>query len=361
MALPTLVRTWQFQNNIYLPNFNDLSNEVRKVMWTIKNTLVSFPIAPWKCVASSNAAACLRYGVDALGPPGPAYDNWTTYANLHCRDADGWSTYDSGWNSKHSWIVLRNTALDTTYDLCIDLYLSSNQRSPRGIRYPRIYICRSYNLTGSGSITARPTPNSGYIESELRNSNTDNYGTVISSTVDSQFYTWRIHAQMSTDGLGTRLFLFGDGLLLGFWAFDRILGADPSYPNPVWACIRGKYDTIWDAASYGWMHDTSTHQKDAWGTTDMNFYLSTESLGSSTIGEAWSGYPNEVSGNYPMTPIGVASPTVGKRGRIGYLQDIWFGEDFWTGILYPSGGSKLFASMGSLVVPWDGTSMVYIN
>jgi len=367
MALPTLVRSWQFNNNNSIVYSGSQQNDVKKVLWTMKNVLTTFPTNPWKCVASSNCAGVLRYGVDALGPPGPAYDNWGASFNpayIWGREPDGYNYYDYTTSGKHSWIVLRNTALDTTYDICVDLYGNNNNREVIVDQsVGRMYACRSYNLTGSGTVTARPLPTSGYAEVELRNGNWDNYGTIVPMfrSTSTLVYGYRVHGQMSTDGLATRLFVYADGRLVAFWAFERILGTDPSvYINPVWACVRGKYDAYGDAATYGWLHDNATHQRDVNGTIGYNFYLSTEGVGGSAIGEAWGGFPNEVTNKYPMTPVGLASVNVGARGRFGYIADLWYGQTIIEGTAYPADGSAQFMSLNSLVVPWNG-DMLYTN
>lgn len=369
MALPTLVRSWQFNNNVNLIYSGSMQNDVKRVLWNMKNILTTFPTNPWKCVASSNCAGVLRYGVDSLGPPGPAYDNWgATFdaSKIWGRENDGYNYYDSSTSSKHSWIVLRNTALATTYDLCIDLWnTASNREVIVDQSIGKMYVCRSYDLTGSGSVTSRPSASGGFAEVELRSGAWDNYGTIVpmsrSSSASAIIYGYRIHGQMSADGLGTRLFVFGDGRLLAFWAFERVMGVDPAvYADPVWACVRGKYDTIGDAASYTWLHDNSTHQRDVNGTTGYNFYLSTEGITTAALGEAWVGYPNEITSKYPLTPVGLASINLGARGRMGYVADLWYGQSVLDGTAFPSDGSAQYMTMNSLIVPWNG-ELLYTN
>jgi hypothetical protein len=369
MALPTLVRSWQFQNNVFVDGGSPggLLDEHRRLWWNVKNMLTTFATNPWKCVASANGAEVRRYGTEALGVPGPAYDTWgLTYdaTKMHKCNSGGYTSFDNyATNSfKRSWIVLRNTQLGATYDLCLDMYINFSDNAVGTFRFGKMYISRSYNLS-TGTVSARPTATLG--EFELRNGNQDNYGCVFGGNRDWQVYAWRLHAQMSSDGLGTRLFIFGDSRLVGFWGFDRVLGADASFTDPVWACVRGKYDLIGDAANTSWLHDTSTHQGDIMSGVNLsvNYQLSTEGVGTSTIGEQWGGYPNEISGKYPMTPIGVVCMTTGKRGRLGYLADLWYGQVVTgiDGMTYPADDTRQFASLGSLVVPWDGINPVYIN
>jgi len=356
MALPTVSRTWQFKNNLYLPSLGSPANNIRKLVWTIKDALTTFGTNPWVCVASSDCVTCLRYGVDALGPPGPAYDLWgATYnaAKIHYRASDNWSSYDSAYSSKHSWIVLRNTQLDTTYDVVIDLYNNQNSdHNTNAIRFMKILVSRSFNLTGSGSITDRPNPNNGWTALDLRNGNFDNYGTINGQR--DWDHSYRVHAHMSTDGLGTRVFIQTDGITSGFWAFERIEGADAAYVNPVWAVAKGSYDWGTAVTSYSWLHDAVAQQFDPYGAYTYGFYLSCEGLGTQALPEAWSGFPNEVSGKWALCPVGVAQAYNPARGRVGYLKDVWW---FSTGVYhptFPSDGSRQLVAFNHLVVPWDG-------
>ena len=356
MALPTVSRTWQFKNNLYLPTTGNVTTNIRKLIWTIKDALTTFGTNPWVCVGSSDAVTCYRFGVDALGPPGPAYDLWGTpfnAAKLHYRASDGWSSYDSAYSSKHSWIILRNTQLDTTYDVCIDLNNNQNSdHNTNAIRFLKVMVCRSYNLTGSGSITARPSPSSGYAEVDLRNGNFDSYGTINGQR--DWDHNYRVHVHMSTDGLATRVFTQTDCVTSGFWAFERIEGADTAYVNPVWAVGRGSYDWGTASTSYAWLHDSAVQQYDAVADSWRRFYLTCEGLGSSALPEAWSGYPNEVSGKWALCPVGVAQDYNPARGRVGYLKDMWW---FSTGVYHPTfppDGSRQLVAFNHLVVPWDG-------
>lgn len=359
MALPTISRTWQFINNVSLPMQGSAYATHRRLFWEFKNILTTFPTNPWVCVASSSAAACVRLGVDALGPPGPAYDLWgATYdsSKIHWRANDTWGTYDG--TLKHSWIVLRNTALDTTYDLCIDLWPSTTDHTTYNIKYFKMYVCRSYDLTGSGSVTARPTPTAGYAELDLRNGNLDSYGGWGSNP--SWDVPFRIHGQMSTDGLGTRIILCSAHVVVGFYAFDRIEGCTSSYiNNPVWACGRGDY-TLWWSNTYGWLHDNAIQQYDASVVgapgAALRYYLGCQGMGGSAVPEAWA--VNEVSTKWPMCPVDVIQDYATLRGRMGYIKDLWWGPALSRPMTtIPNDGTRTMAHMGHLIFPWDGGNL----
>jgi hypothetical protein len=360
MALPTITRTWQFKNNIAITAAGVMDTH-RRVFWEIKNALTTFGTNPWVCVASATPTTCLRYGVDSLGPPGPAYDTWgATFdsSKIHFRRPDGYNSYDGTNSGKHSWIVLRNTQLDTTYDMCIDLYTGFNDSTAGVIRFFRMMICRNYNLTGSGSITARPSAVSGWAEADLRNGNQDSYGGLGGNT--SWDANYRLHVHLSTDGLGTRIMLCAGHCLTGFYAFDRIVGAPAGLTNPVWAVGRGDY-TLWISNTYGWLHDTPSQQYDVSSGNGLpgnwlRFYLTSEGFGGSAVAEAYSTW-NEVSGKWPLSPCGIACDYGPLRGKLGYVKDLWWGSQNHRFNTFPNDGTRQYAQMGHLVYPWDGGNL----
>jgi len=62
---------------------------------------------------------------------------------------------------------------------------------------------------------------------------------------------------------------------------------------------------------------------------------------------------NEISGEWPMLPIGIAGVGAGARGRHGSIADLWIGSNgVASGDSYPVAQAD-FAQFGSLIVPWN--------
>jgi hypothetical protein len=92
------------------------------------------------------------------------------------------------------------------------------------------------------------------------------------------------------------------------------------------------------------------------GATPMNFGFTTEGA-SQALGQ-FETVVNDLDGGYPITSIGMYSNTVGKTGRHGQAEDIWWGSITpATGDSYPNDGSAQFMQIGNLVYPWDGTPL----
>ena len=83
MALPTLLKTWQFNvNNIIVSQDEDTSYP--EALFTIKEALTGFASNPWTVVASSD------------GSTADETDRWIDQGDVN------WGT------GAHSWIVLQN-------------------------------------------------------------------------------------------------------------------------------------------------------------------------------------------------------------------------------------------------------------
>jgi len=72
---------------------------------------------------------------------------------------------------------------------------------------------------------------------------------------------------------------------------------------------------------------------------------------------------NEISGEYPLWPVGLyGNPAyiTGLRGQNGYVKDWWLTvNSVNAGDGFPSDASKQFMAFGpAIVVPWDGTTPV---
>lgn len=66
---------------------------------------------------------------------------------------------------------------------------------------------------------------------------------------------------------------------------------------------------------------------------------------------------NNLTAQYPLFPIGLASTCTGAVGRHGYIQDMYWGSDRHSPLAaYPSSGSPEWVQAGSILIPWDGST-----
>lgn len=183
-------------------------------------------------------------------------------------------------------------------------------------------------------------------------------------------YNAKIQCMMSNDGEQTRLSAFAFGLNPLFW-IDGVL----DNPHPLWtgatpvvATMQRSAASI--AASYGNFNDATSLRCSAIPEPlnvlspngeevryNLPVYLTGEGYIDGVNSQKWGG-PNELSGEYPLYPMGVASFTPGLRARLGELPDIWWNPtDLYVGHSFPSDNSRQFMCFGDITLPWNGDFM----
>jgi hypothetical protein len=298
----TLTKTWSAIRLNATSVWADSAAQ-RKTFWlAFKNALVAS--GHWTVQSSSDGTA----RGDFSG------NSWVDIGDLVCALP----------GTAHSWIVLRNTAIGATFDVCIDLEVASERRAG-------IYVCTA-GFNADGTQTARPTAAGTAI-------------TVASAAYDTLIVGRSIQEGIlytSSDGYCTRLLAVGDSPHYStIWIFDRLDNA-PSWLTVPWvACVPTSvlaaydkppsYDLSWcslagttllvsslgattiniTAASPGWY--------DQWGNVDFE--------GATTYNE-----------DHYLIPVSLVSRTAGVPGLIGTLADT-----FWTsaamGCAYHPGSS----------------------
>jgi len=332
MALPTLVKTWQFSINNFVNTQVDATTMLHEYFRVVKNLLLGFGTLPWTCSGSSDART---------GPAGAAgmdgVDRWTS-ASVMEGAAPG---------SRHGWIVLRQTGIATNYEYCIDLNINSTTSAG-------IFVSPAAGFTG-GSATARPTA-------------TDEITITTGSTVlDGLNFPYVIHAMQSTDGECTRVCVQKAGTAQAvFWLMDK-----PKNPVTGWATpsvttyvqsssLIGQatnYSNLLAAASSGTKTRAATilvpllWSGEGTGYTGSNgIYANVQEIGTRK---------NDISGLYSFFRIGLASTTATAKGKLGELFDLWwkpncvlFGDSF------PEAAATInFVALGCLIHPWTGLTV----
>lgn len=316
--LPTLVKSYAGNftkiNQGFTASGTALTDQAT-VTKAIVDSLVGQASHPWTCLGSSDSTTA-------------ALDNtnrWTAISKLV------WTG-----SGAHSWIVLKQTGA-SNIQLLIDLHYFSGQQFD-------IYVSFA-GFTG-GSTTARPT---AVDEKEIGN------GAVPFSPSSVNY---RLHVWSSTDGSVTHVVLYSANVQF-FWLTISPPANVPTaltWTSPVWAtCQWGssalKYANVGSTAlSWGYLGNSAL----AW----CAFYLTAEYLGGQGISVTSQTFPDDDTGEYPFTPIGLWTLTASHRGRKGAATDLWFGlANSNSGDNYPASGTLYqFAQFGDLIFPWDGAT-----
>lgn len=324
-TLPTLTKTWQFSVNNSTGATGTAIDINRTWVRTVKDAMLAFASTPWT----------MQYSCDSVtaGAAGDGVDRITTNANLV------WATAGTA----HSWMVLRQTGIATNYELLISCEnAAANGNTILMVASP------SAGFTG-GTTTARPTAT----DQIVLNNPAASWGTTTNTAI-------RWHAQQSTDGQCTRILSYQSGALLNATILDK-----PGSPVTGWSNPSASYATptatALSAATLGALAGAFTARI---GSTSALLSVSAEGLIASAVGASfptntnWGNIANEISGEWPMLPVGMISVTATVRGRHGTFQDLWTASGGAnTGDTYPSGASNQFAQFGALILPWNGTAV----
>lgn len=318
MSLPTLDKTWQFSGNNAVAAQGTALATNRRILRTIKNLLLAFGTLPWTTRYSCDSAVA--------GAAGDGVDRW---------DSDT----DLVWNaagSAHSWYVLQQANVTATFQVLISLEGASAAGS-----LLTCYFSPSAGFTG-GTTTARPTATD-----EVQVLNGASWGGA--GSADSNVI---IDAMQSTDGQCTRVVVCRLSAATTFMAFDRPKNPVTGWSNPSVGIWLGR-----DAANAFTYADLTAVAlvKLRLGTTNTSAFCTQEAFGSTVIGNAAVG-ANEVSGDFPMLPVGIWCNNAPVRGRQGEFFDLWMGYTTnAVGDTYPNDATRQFTQWGAPITAWDGT------
>lgn len=338
MPLPTLEKTWHFATRQIVTTGTQL-DDLRSVLRWVKDQMKALGSNPWTVDHSCNSVTA--------GAPGDGVDRWSADSNLVFAAA----------GVAHSWIVLKQTGIGASFQLLIDLGVSTD---PRDIH---IFFSWSAGFTG-GTTTARPTATD---ECAIHTFTNDNW---IAGSANSFF---GVVAQ-SGDGQCTRFWLIAGGASgaecwpVTMWLFDRPKNTPAGWTEtfiglmfppqlPGGNCVEASSlmsGTPRARARVGSINAVPVFLiTDVWtGTATLNITEPTPC-------------DNDFSGDRFLTPVSLASETPGTRGCLGVLYDLWFqpygtnstggGTTTQWGSTYPDDLTYQLVSLGVFVHPWNGT------
>ena len=322
MPLPTPVKNWQYQVNQTVLTTGVSSSDFQTLWLKILNLLLGFTTNPWTMVQCSDGAGTVS-----------SSNILTTIAKFV------WATQ----GTNHTWFVLKQTGVGSNFEVCFDLAASSRNNAV-------ISFSPNAGFTG-GTATAAPTATDEvFLVGTAHNAPAAYTGTGLSSSAVTQF---EVHALQSTDGQCTRLVMetYSSGGYAGFFAlFDK--PNNPVTGTPGWAnpCVG-----IWSVVSMTPANFNTSSSNGCKGRANgvvMPLFLT--SLGIQT------GLPitrqtvqSDVSGEFPITAIGLFSATTSAKGRHGSLYDLWWVDvSVNNGDAFYSKGTSLRA-VGQILIPWN--------
>lgn len=335
MALPSLIKTWQFQvNNQVVAQGTSLATG-RLLVRSIKNALLG--TGAWTdsnngAIASTNPMTCKgsNNGAGAFGN-NDNVDRWTTDANLVWAAA----------GSNHSWTVLKLGG--SAAMICIDLNSATNTV------FTMVYSASggffAANGGTDGTATARPTATDENVVGSVVG-----YGM---STVDS---TCRWHVMKSSDGLAYRVVICRSAATVGFWNVERVnnrIGA--SWPEPTLATLDGTNGagpvmTTGELGNSG----SSVLPRSRDDTASIQLIMTCEGKDNQSL-NLFETIPIDKTGENPMFPAGLYCPTAGHVGPIGSMVDCWWGlANLADGTTYPAAGTlHQFVQFSDVILPWN--------
>lgn len=244
----------------------------------------------------------------------------------------------------HSWIVLNLVGMGAS-----QVKFDFNNGN---IHQFGIYFSPGGLYTG-GSTTAGPTA-------------TDEQTLLSSGGLWAAFFSGgsggqlRAHMVRTSDGANTRIYICGASQVLGAWKFEKVYNAVGGWTLPYVACALGINTNVGNDATL--MNQTNwvgvLRYLGQGPVGQMSCYSTFEGFGGTWAGSRLS-LPNEISGEYPLCPIGLwHDTTVGQRGRHGIIPDLYYtGAGSAMGDTFPADGTKQWVQMGATeVVPNDGST-----
>jgi hypothetical protein len=302
MASPSLSKTWIRRGTTSNIKGTDALSNGQKVIFEISSALSD---SGWTCSGSSNSSTS---GMDGS-------NRWATYTNLV------WGT------GAHSWIVRRQTAITSKFEICFDLVSNTTCSTITIVISPNNGFGTANGGT-NGSTSARPTAtdeivvvnNTTWADDIGSFFNTSGYyiNAVCSDTLDctrifiTTSYTYPTQTVMA-------FFLEKPQNPISSWTNQWIAGITSSL-SPGVSVLNNRYNTY-----------DSLFFKPTTTSPVGKLFMAVPFTGSQGLYNAYysiSPNTNKISGNYTIYPIALISDTVGTNGMWGGVYDLYFTDNF---------------------------------
>jgi hypothetical protein len=338
MSIP-LDKIWQVSANNVVPLSVGSGTQAERAYRTVKNAFVGFASGGWDVWYSCNGTVA--------GTAGDGVDRWSSDSDIKF----------AGSGSPRSWIVLKNRTTGA------QLLVTCGQGKGQLWNFAGngFVISPSVGFTGGTTTTPPATPSDAIVN--------DIAGGVIywvdGISVSSQSV---VNIWQSTDGQCARHMSLDSGFVLAqFMNYDTL--KFPSFSPPTLiggigvggggspAKLAGSivnwypgsnYDPIWARGPTGSLEDGQPVQ---FGVTEEGFVTSVYQPVGIAVPVA-----SDLTGAFPLGPLGVTGLNAGSIGRHGQLFDLWVGSaGVNTGDTYPNDTSRQFAQFDDFVWPWEGS------
>lgn len=329
MAFPTLSKTPQFIRNYAIAATGAVLTTNRTIVKAFKDIFINSAFG-W--VDSTNASItpsnmwAVRYSCDSVvaGVAGDGVDRWDAITDLVWANA----------GTAHSWIVLRQTAIDTNCEILISCEGSNGNGSVL-----TIVLSPSAGFTG-GTTTARPTATD-----EIVALSNNSFGG--SSNTDANV---KLHAIKSSDGQYWRIFCANGGQINTAIIIEKAPALHSSWTHQGVCLVQGG-SAATNVLTQNALNSSANFN--ARGASSMTMFLAGPAAASAqtnvTITSA-----NDLSSEWPFIPQQLFSNTASNKGLHGYLSDVWYGSTtVVSGSTAPTTGTQhQFVQLGSLIFPW---------
>lgn len=318
--LPTPELTWQHDVSIPVTGGSEITLNTNAV-FAIKEAMIGFASNPWTVAGSSDGSSA---GMDAT-------DRWIDTGDLI------WT----GIGNPRSWIALENAA---GAQLLIDL--EAQFTTGREIL---IQWFPAGGLTG-GTTSTRPSSSNGGVTLVLR----ENW------MFPSITGVGRIHVLHSTDGLHTRVFGTYLNEIKGAWIISEIYDPVTNFTEPrvAYCTANAQSGSTPSGPLFSNLYDSEVARVlSSSGGSILTTSFGAEGAESDAIGQD-NPVANEISGLNEFHRMEPISSTLGFRGRLGRIPDIWYTHTgLTTGTTFPLTPSptREFIQFGDVAVPWNGS------
>ena len=315
MALPTLAKTWQFDVNQVIYG-SSTQSAFDALVIALKDSLKTFPLNPWTVWGSCDAVTA--YNDDGT-------DCWVDETDIVHAQA----------GTAHSWIVLENTV--TGMQFCIDVVHGGST-----YYYTATLVGSFTGFSANGTTTTRPTA-------------TDEVVLVsVGAWIPNSAVTLILHVMHSTDGEETRVLVCYNDFVCDFILFGLPIDPISGWTTGLMAAkVNGGTA---NSPTYALFNDATAIYTQLSGVTTA-MYATSEGFIDAAIGQ-YITYPDDDTGEWPMSMMGLATVAGVHRGRKGMVTDLYWGS---VGVencfVYTNteGTSRGFVHFGEMIFPWDGS------
>lgn len=333
MALPTLTKTWEFKVNQAITATGTALATNRTILKAIKDSLISSSDYVNGANVSTTPANMftVRYSCDGTtaGSAGDGVDRWSDISKLNWANA----------GSAHSWMVLRQAAIGSNYEILISCEASAGNGQSL-----LIAVSPSAGFTG-GTTLLRPTATD---ESVIIN------GTIWGGVVNTDANV-KLHVFKSSDGECWRVFVANGGQINTSWIMEKSKSSNTSWAN------RGIALALGAGAATNTLSNNNLYSLANFygrGASAMTMYLATMSCGPGLLNVLETN-PDDLSSDWDFFGQQLFTITAGNKWCRGELNDVWYGSTtIASGDSFPLSVSpnSQFVQFGSLVFPWCQTS-----